>query len=164
MAFRRTTSPEAMPAPGELTSRMVGIGMSFAAKADADADIESTLVHASAVGMDEGDLRVLAVLTTWLGVHHTHVNADRLVRLVGAHPSERVARVLGGHRRVAQRRIGGSRGSRAPTRERGSSCCQPGPHSRCNDAARMSASQGRSCSPRRAPSVTAPRTCSRRRF
>ena len=40
--------------------------------------------------MDEGDLRVLSVLTTWLGVHHTHVNADRLVRLVGGHPSERV--------------------------------------------------------------------------
>ncbi|MBK6519363.1 MAG: hypothetical protein IPG04_35800 [Polyangiaceae bacterium] len=89
MAFNRATSPEAVPAPGELTARMVGIGMSFAAKADADADIESTLVHASAVGMDEGDLRVLAVLTTWLGVHHTHVNADRLVRLVGSHPSER---------------------------------------------------------------------------
>jgi hypothetical protein len=33
---------------------------------------------------------VLAVLTTWLGVHHTHVNADRLVCLVGAQPSERV--------------------------------------------------------------------------
>jgi hypothetical protein len=30
------------------------------------------------------------VLTTWLGVHHSRVNADRLVRLVCAHPSERV--------------------------------------------------------------------------
>ena len=90
MPFSRATSPEPMPAPGELTARMVGIGMSFAAKADADADIESTLLHASVLGMDDGDLRVLAVLTTWLGVHHTHVNADRLVRLAGAHPSERV--------------------------------------------------------------------------
>jgi hypothetical protein len=69
---------------------MVGIGMSFAANAAAGADIEGTLVHASALGMDEGDLRVLAVLTTWLGIHHAHVNADRLVRLVAAHPSARV--------------------------------------------------------------------------
>ena len=89
MAFNRATSPEPTPAPDTLTARMVGIGMNFAAKADADADIESTLLHASALGMDEGDLRVLAVLTTWLGVHHTRVNADRLVRLVGAHPSAR---------------------------------------------------------------------------
>lgn len=90
MAFSRPTSPEATPAPDELTARMVGIGMNFAAKAEADADIERTLVHASGLGMDDGDLRVLAVLTTWLGVHHTHVNADRLVRLVGDHSSERV--------------------------------------------------------------------------
>jgi hypothetical protein len=90
MAFSRATAPEPTPAPDELTARMVGIGMNFAARAEVDADIESTLVHASVLGMDDGDLRVLAVLTTWLGVHHTHVNADRLVRLVGAHPSERV--------------------------------------------------------------------------
>jgi hypothetical protein len=90
MAFSRATSPEPTPAPAELTARMVGIGMNLAAKAAADADIESTLLHASVLGMDDGDLRVLAVLTTWLGVHHTHVNADRLVRLVRAHPSERV--------------------------------------------------------------------------
>lgn len=90
MAFSRAAPSEATPPPEELTARMVGIGMGFAAKADAGADIESTLLHASALGMEEGDLRVLAVLTTWLGVHHTHVNADRLVRLVGTHPSERV--------------------------------------------------------------------------
>lgn len=58
--------------------RMVGIGMNFAAAAEANAEIESTLVHASALGMEEADLRVLAVLTTWLGVHHSYVNADRL--------------------------------------------------------------------------------------
>ena len=69
---------------------MAGIGMNFAAKPQADADLEVTLVHASAVGMIDGDLRVLSVLTTWLGVHHAHINADRLVRLVGAQPSERV--------------------------------------------------------------------------
>ena len=90
MAFRRATSPEPTPAQGDLTAHMVGIGMKFAAKAHTDAEIESTLLHASVLGMEDGDLRVLAVLSTWLGMHHAHVNADRLVRLVGAHPSERV--------------------------------------------------------------------------
>ena len=90
MAFSRATTSKRTPTPDELTARMVGIGMNFAAQAEAEADIEGTLLHASVLGMDEGDLRVLAVLTTWLGVHHPHVNADRLVRLVGAHPSERV--------------------------------------------------------------------------
>jgi len=79
-----------MPAPDVLTARMVGIGLSFVAEPEVDADIESTLVFASVAGMDEDDLRVLSVLTTWLGVHHAHVNADRLVRLVSEQPSERV--------------------------------------------------------------------------
>lgn len=65
------------------------IGMSFAAEGDFNADIEPTLVHASSVGMDDGDLRVLSALTTWFGVHHAYVNADRLVRLV-AQTSARV--------------------------------------------------------------------------
>lgn len=69
---------------------MVGIGMNFAAEPERDADLESTLVHASQLGMDDGDLRVLSVLTTWLGVHSAHVNADRLVRLATTETSERV--------------------------------------------------------------------------
>jgi hypothetical protein len=77
-------------APDELTARMVGIGMNFASAPHADADIEGTLVSSSAIGMVENDLRVLSVLTTWFGVHHGHVNADRLVRFVTAYPSERV--------------------------------------------------------------------------
>ena len=90
MSFRRDASPEPMPSPKVLTARMVGIGLSFAGEPEVDADIESTLVFASSAGMDEDDLRVLSVLTTWLGVHHAHVNVDRLVRLVSEHPSERV--------------------------------------------------------------------------
>jgi len=90
MGFSRATAPEPTITPDELTSRMVGIGMNFAAKPQVDADLEGTLVHASVAGMVDGDLRVLGVLTTWLGVHHAHVNADRLVRLVSAHPSQRV--------------------------------------------------------------------------
>jgi len=90
MAFSRSRSLEEMPSPDDLTARLVGIGMNFAAKGQADADVERTLVHASALGMEDGDLRVLSVLTTWLGVHHAHVNADRLVRMVREHPSARV--------------------------------------------------------------------------
>lgn len=89
MAFSRKAQ-EPRPASEVLTARMVGIGMNFATKAARDADIEPTLVHASQLGMDDSDLRVLSVLTTWLGVHHAHVNADRLVRLVAAETSERV--------------------------------------------------------------------------
>jgi hypothetical protein len=89
MAFRRSC-PEPRPAAEVLTARMVGIGMNFAAKPERDADLDSTLVHASQLGMDEGDLRVLSVLTSWLGVHHAHVNADRLVRLATADTSQRV--------------------------------------------------------------------------
>jgi hypothetical protein len=89
MAFKRAT-PAATPSHEELTARMVGIGMNFAAASEPDADIEATLLHASAVGMDGHDYRVLSVLTTWFGVHHPYVNADRLVRLVKSHPSERV--------------------------------------------------------------------------
>jgi hypothetical protein len=90
MAFRPAASPPPAPTPDDLTARMVGIGFLFGAEPAADADIESTLVFASMAGMDQDDLRVLSVLTTWLGVHHLHVNADRLVRLVGEQPSERV--------------------------------------------------------------------------
>jgi hypothetical protein len=90
MAFSRTVSADAAPPADELTARLVGIGMTFAAEPRIDADIESTLLHASEVGMVEGDLRVLSVLTTWMGVHHTRVNADRLVRLAGEHVADRV--------------------------------------------------------------------------
>jgi hypothetical protein len=90
MAFSRSAKADLLPPPDDLTAQMVGIGMNFAAHPRVDADIEATLVHASACGMVDGDLRVLSVLTTWLGVHHAHVNADRLVRFVATHPSERV--------------------------------------------------------------------------
>jgi hypothetical protein len=69
---------------------MAGIGFNFAVEPMGNAPIESTLVHASSLGVDDGDLRVLAVLSTWLGVHHAHVNADHLIRCVATHSSSRV--------------------------------------------------------------------------
>ena len=89
MGFNRA-APAPRPSSDVLTARMAGIGMNFATKSDHNADIEATLVDASSLGMDDGDLRVLSVVTTWVGVHHTHVNADRLIRLVKLHESHRV--------------------------------------------------------------------------
>lgn len=82
MGFSRATALSARPDETTLTRDMVGIGMNFAARANPSAPIEETLVHASAAGADEHDLRVLSVLTTWVGVHHAYINADRLVRCV----------------------------------------------------------------------------------
>ncbi|NOY93993.1 MAG: hypothetical protein GXP55_22650 [Deltaproteobacteria bacterium] len=90
MAFSRATALGDRPEDAGLTRDMVGIGMRFAAESNPRASIEETLVHASTLGMEEHDLRVLAVLTTWLGIHHGNVNADRLVRCVSEHASERV--------------------------------------------------------------------------
>lgn len=90
MGFSRSTTGGGRPGAGSLTCDMAGIGMNFAARQDPQAPIEETLVFASELGMDEQDLRVLAVLTTWMGVHHGRVNADRLARLLAEHPSNRV--------------------------------------------------------------------------
>ncbi|MFT4705642.1 MAG: hypothetical protein ACI81R_003353 [Bradymonadia bacterium] len=90
MAFRRGATLCGRPTDTELTRDMASIGLNFASAMDSQADIEGTLVHASALGMDDDDLRVLSVLTTWLGVHQAYINADRLVRCVREHPSSRV--------------------------------------------------------------------------
>jgi hypothetical protein len=89
MAFSRNAMPASAPSPKALTAAMAGIGMGFAAKPDRNANIEDTLLFASVEAMDRDDLRVLAVLVTWFGVHHDRVNADRLFALV-APQSERV--------------------------------------------------------------------------
>lgn len=90
MGFDRVPSLGSRPDSAELTRDMVGIGMNFAAEANRFALIEETLVYASELGMEEHDFRVLSILTTWVGVHHGHVNADRLVRCVSEHESPRV--------------------------------------------------------------------------
>lgn len=90
MAFKRNIQPEPRPDDARLLLMMAGIGMNFASHRDSAANIEDTLIYASELGMDEYDLRVLSVLTTWLGVHHAYINADRLVKVIAEHPSERV--------------------------------------------------------------------------
>lgn len=73
----------------ELTGAMVAIGMNLAADPIPDADIEDTLIAASIEGMD-GDLRVLAMLTTWIGAHVSCINVDRLLRSLQHVQSKRV--------------------------------------------------------------------------
>lgn len=90
MPFSRATQVPESPEGSRLTSDMVGVGMLFAGSSTPEPNIENTLLAASAEGMEREDLRVLAVLTTWLEVHHPRVNADRLVRALRAHPSVRV--------------------------------------------------------------------------
>lgn len=81
MAFtRKTKFLEPLPDDDTLTSRMRGIGMSFvgADKTDWDANFELTLIHASMIGLDGNDYRVLRALVAWLEVHAARVNVDRL--------------------------------------------------------------------------------------
>ncbi len=93
MAFSRAVAPATPVGPHALTAAMVGIGMNFAAPAAEDANIENTLLFASIEAMEHDDLRVLALLVTWFGVHGAWVNADRLTRLVAAQPSARVGAI-----------------------------------------------------------------------
>jgi hypothetical protein len=90
MGFSRVETPSVAPDHEALTAAMAGIGMNFAAAPAAAANIEDTLLFASMAGMEGGDLRVLAALVTWFGVHRAWVNADRLTKLVDGRGSLRV--------------------------------------------------------------------------
>ncbi|HWX55974.1 MAG TPA: hypothetical protein VN176_15405 [Verrucomicrobiae bacterium] len=107
MAFSRALVPAASAGGDALTAAMVGIGMNFAVSGTRQPNIgltggapnisgapniEDTLLFASIEGLEreKPDLRVLAILATWFGVHATWVNADRLTRLAGMNTSPRV--------------------------------------------------------------------------
>jgi hypothetical protein len=92
MAFSRASVPSA-PDAAVLAAAMAGIGMAFATPPARDPNIEDTLLFASVAAMDQDDLRVLAVLVSWFGIHAPWVNADRIARLVAAHASARVRRL-----------------------------------------------------------------------
>lgn len=90
MPFRRIAALPPLIASDVLTSQLVGIGMNFAAPPAHDPNIEDTILFASIEGMEKQDLRVLAVLTTWFGIHAPWVNADRLTTLARTQSSARV--------------------------------------------------------------------------
>ena len=90
MAYSRTAESRELSEGRKLVSDMAGIGMLFAAPASRDPNIEDTLIAASVEAMDRDDLRVASVMTTWLGIHHPRLNADRLFRALSDLPSKRV--------------------------------------------------------------------------
>ena len=90
MAFRRTSSSVKLLSGETPTQAMVGIGMLFAQEGFPDPNIEDTLLAASIEGMEQDDLRVLAMLMTWLEVHSHWINVDRLTRLVAVYSGARV--------------------------------------------------------------------------
>lgn len=109
MAHRRAIAPAQAASGDALTADMVGIGMLVGGAGSRDPNIEDTLLAASLEGMERGDLRVLAVLVTWFGIHSWRVNADRMTRLVATTESKRVrafwsalARWRGSDRRFAR--------------------------------------------------------------
>jgi hypothetical protein len=90
MPFSRSIAPPVPVESDALTSCMAGIGMNFAATAAREPNIEDTILFASIEGMEKHDLRGLAILATWFGIHAAWVNADRLTKLVAAQSSPRV--------------------------------------------------------------------------
>ena len=90
MAHRRAIAPAQAATGDELTADLVGVGMLFGGEGSRDPNIEDALLFASVEGMERGDLRVLAVLVTWFGIHAGRVNVDRLTRLVAMGESRRV--------------------------------------------------------------------------
>src|SRR5438876_447638 len=90
MAFSRTLAPTQTPQADLLTSCMAGIGMNFTAAPSAEPNIEDTILFASIEGVEHYDLRALAVLVTWFGIHAPWVNADRLTKVVETQSSPRL--------------------------------------------------------------------------
>jgi hypothetical protein len=90
MAHKRAIAPAQAPSGDALTADLVGIGLLVGGEGSRDPNIEDTLLAASVEGLERDDLRVLAVVVTWFGIHSPHVNADRLTRLVVLRESKRV--------------------------------------------------------------------------
>ncbi len=90
MAHSRAIAPARSPSGDALTADLVGIGLLVGGEGSREPNIEDTLLFASVEGLERDDLRVLAVLVTWFGLHAAHVNADRLTRLMALQASKRV--------------------------------------------------------------------------
>jgi len=82
MPFTRATAAEDVRTLGSLDQRLAAIGFALAVdKAEGQyAQLEETLLDASTLGMDAGDLRILSMLCIWIQIHGTYVNVDRLTR------------------------------------------------------------------------------------
>ena len=90
MGFKRAIAPPTLPTGEELTAALVGIGINLAAAPARNPNIEDVVLAASSEGLERDDLRVLALLVTWLGIHSAWLNADRLTVIVRDNSSKRV--------------------------------------------------------------------------
>lgn len=82
MGFKRTLLPEEFATGEALTQALISIGINLAgATPEIDSNIEDTLIAASIEGMEKDDLRVLSLLGTWIEIHHSWINADRVTIL-----------------------------------------------------------------------------------
>src|SRR3989338_984560 len=81
MSFKRSILPSDFATGDRLTSQLIGIGVRLNGRILLHANIEDTLIAASLEGLG-GDGRLISLLVDWIEIHHTRINADRLVRLV----------------------------------------------------------------------------------
>lgn len=82
MGFKRTLLPEEFATGEALTQALISIGINLAGVTpEIDSNIEDTLIAASIEGMENDDLRVLSLLVTWIEIHHSWINADRVTIL-----------------------------------------------------------------------------------
>jgi hypothetical protein len=90
MAFRRNDTHPLSLDDAALTAALVGIGINFGGIGAINPNIEDTLILASIQGMEHDDLRIVAALVSWFGLHHAAINASRFNQLVSAQSSIRV--------------------------------------------------------------------------
>ena len=89
MAFSRQVLPRDLPHE-DLVSSMVSIGINLGSTPSSQpANIEDVLFFASLGAIEGEDFRILSVLTTWLGVHHSIINVDRLKTLVSSNSNQK---------------------------------------------------------------------------
>lgn len=82
MGFKRILLPDEFVTGETLTLALISIGINLAGDPPKlDANIEDTLIAASIEGMERDDLRVLSLLVTWIEIHHSWINADRVTIL-----------------------------------------------------------------------------------
>src|SRR3989338_1288773 len=86
MAFSREIMPRDL-SRHDRVGDMVSIGINLGSASSTEpVNIEDVLFSCSLDAIENEDFRVLSLLTTWLGVHFSAVNVDRLAHLIASSP------------------------------------------------------------------------------
>ncbi len=88
MSFKRQILPK--KSSFDLTAQLVGIGMNFFATPSKNPNIEDTIFFAALDGLVNDNFRTLSVLTTWIEIHFSCINVDRLTHLIAANNNCRI--------------------------------------------------------------------------